>query len=72
MPLEDARKALAIGLLKPETVKLLAEDNKLAALHNEQESWVLDTDGFTNLRLGTHLDTRKARSKGHPRSVSPC
>ncbi len=46
MPLEDARKALAIGLLKPETAKLLAEDNKLTTLHNKQESWVL---GFAKL-----------------------
>ncbi len=63
---EDVGKALAVGLLKPETLALLVEDNKLATLHNKQESWALETNGSAELKyvaFGTHLHTRDARSK---------
>jgi len=63
---KDVGKALAVGLLKPETLALLVEDNKLATLHNRQESWVLETNGSVELKyvaFGTHLLARDARSK---------
>ncbi|KLO18950.1 hypothetical protein SCHPADRAFT_865872 [Schizopora paradoxa] len=60
---KEVGKTLPIGLLKPETVALLVEDNKL---HEKEEFWVLEYNSSSNLKFvafAAHLNTPDVRSK---------